>query len=414
MDELTRDAELVFGLFQQFYTYDDFVWALAMGECNALTRTSIRRSQCKLAIGTTGNAMGLEFDCVFLLGCREGNMPFSNAQAKHMADAIEQERRLFYLACSRARASLVLTYSQRAAVTALSKPPSRNIVHTNPTFTTTRLTKFVLPLLSYVQTSHDETCDLFDFYNETFQQTELETVFRHYQNPQHKNNETNLKLQNHMHSDDIGVSVLMEQLVKTCGETNLIFTSLEKQIQFTEIPCCFLTPPSLFTSVRRVWNEEDMQNILRHIVLKCLVENVDWKDVIRYAFLNPKTHWKTRLAASYLLKSGPTTTTLGLPPTVSSAHVTWFAFMQSLQELCEQLRAGLTKPVEVCGSTTPFIILDHSILIITFANNTSPLCGKYLTEMLMYSKCIMSHLNVKMSIAHLNCMQGKLVTSTRF
>lgn len=50
---------------------------------------------------TIHQAKGLEFDCVFIIGLEENNLPFMNAD-------IEEERRLFYVAVTRARKRLYL------------------------------------------------------------------------------------------------------------------------------------------------------------------------------------------------------------------------------------------------------------------------------------------------------------------
>ena len=55
-------------------------------------------------------AKGLEFDAVFITGLEEGLFPHENALSD--ADGIEEERRLMYVAITRARQRLYLTFSQ--------------------------------------------------------------------------------------------------------------------------------------------------------------------------------------------------------------------------------------------------------------------------------------------------------------
>jgi len=53
---------------------------------------------------------GLEFDCVFITGMEEGLFPHENSMSDH--DGLEEERRLMYVAITRARQRLYLSHSQ--------------------------------------------------------------------------------------------------------------------------------------------------------------------------------------------------------------------------------------------------------------------------------------------------------------
>lgn len=55
-------------------------------------------------------AKGLEFDAVFITGLEEGLFPHENSLSD--ADGVEEERRLMYVAITRARQRLYLTFSQ--------------------------------------------------------------------------------------------------------------------------------------------------------------------------------------------------------------------------------------------------------------------------------------------------------------
>ncbi|MBV8124121.1 MAG: UvrD-helicase domain-containing protein, partial [Paucibacter sp.] len=59
---------------------------------------------------TVHSAKGLEFDAVFITGLEEGLFPHENALSD--ADGLEEERRLMYVAITRARQRLYLSYSQ--------------------------------------------------------------------------------------------------------------------------------------------------------------------------------------------------------------------------------------------------------------------------------------------------------------
>jgi DNA helicase-2/ATP-dependent DNA helicase PcrA len=59
---------------------------------------------------TVHSAKGLEFDAVFITGLEEGLFPHENALSD--ADGLEEERRLMYVAITRARSRLYLSFSQ--------------------------------------------------------------------------------------------------------------------------------------------------------------------------------------------------------------------------------------------------------------------------------------------------------------
>jgi DNA helicase-2/ATP-dependent DNA helicase PcrA len=66
--------------------------------------------QDALQLMTVHSAKGLEFDAVFITGLEEGLFPHENSTAED--DGIEEERRLMYVAITRARQRLYLSFSQ--------------------------------------------------------------------------------------------------------------------------------------------------------------------------------------------------------------------------------------------------------------------------------------------------------------
>jgi DNA helicase-2/ATP-dependent DNA helicase PcrA len=58
-----------------------------------------------VAVSTVHGAKGLEFNTVYLIGCQEGIMPHSKATD------LEEERAIFFVACSRAERELKISYS---------------------------------------------------------------------------------------------------------------------------------------------------------------------------------------------------------------------------------------------------------------------------------------------------------------
>ncbi|NRF70921.1 UvrD-helicase domain-containing protein [Aquincola sp. S2] len=66
--------------------------------------------QDALQLMTVHSAKGLEFDCVFITGLEEGLFPHENSLSD--GDGLEEERRLMYVAITRARQRLYLSFSQ--------------------------------------------------------------------------------------------------------------------------------------------------------------------------------------------------------------------------------------------------------------------------------------------------------------
>ena len=78
----------------------------------------------KLVLSTIHSAKGLEWNTVFVLYALDGRFPVSRAAMSD--DAMEEERRLMYVACTRARDRLFITYPiniyDRESGLLLSKP----------------------------------------------------------------------------------------------------------------------------------------------------------------------------------------------------------------------------------------------------------------------------------------------------
>ncbi len=66
--------------------------------------------QDAMQLMTVHAAKGLEFDAVFITGLEEGLFPHENSMSDH--DGLEEERRLMYVAITRARERLYLSFSQ--------------------------------------------------------------------------------------------------------------------------------------------------------------------------------------------------------------------------------------------------------------------------------------------------------------
>ena len=66
--------------------------------------------QDAIQLMTVHSAKGLEFDCVFITGMEEGLFPHENSMSDR--EGLEEERRLMYVAITRARKRLYLSHSQ--------------------------------------------------------------------------------------------------------------------------------------------------------------------------------------------------------------------------------------------------------------------------------------------------------------
>ena len=102
VDELTADAETgeTLSPLAAFLTHA----ALEAGDNQA------QAGQDAIQLMTVHASKGLEFDCVFITGIEEGLFPHENSMSDR--DGLEEERRLMYVAITRARKRLYLSHSQ--------------------------------------------------------------------------------------------------------------------------------------------------------------------------------------------------------------------------------------------------------------------------------------------------------------
>ena len=73
-----------------------------------------------VALMTMHGVKGLEYDTVFIIQGNEGSIPYKKAKS---SDDIEEERRLFYVAMTRAKRKLIISYVKEKNGKSLS--PSR-------------------------------------------------------------------------------------------------------------------------------------------------------------------------------------------------------------------------------------------------------------------------------------------------
>lgn len=92
----------------QYKTVPEFLEGAALAE--AETKKSL--SNAKITLMTVHSAKGLEFDNVFVVGMEEGLFPHSRSIMIGNKDEIEEERRLMYVAMTRAKQRLYLFYAK--------------------------------------------------------------------------------------------------------------------------------------------------------------------------------------------------------------------------------------------------------------------------------------------------------------
>ncbi len=116
MDELERDGIATLSQFMDFSALvsdqDDYAEDVA-----------------KVSLMTIHAAKGLEFDTVFVMGLEDGMFPNQRSITEN-PNALEEERRLFYVAVTRAKQRLYLTYARRRQTygSITSNPKSRFLV----------------------------------------------------------------------------------------------------------------------------------------------------------------------------------------------------------------------------------------------------------------------------------------------
>jgi superfamily I DNA/RNA helicase len=79
----------------------------------------------KVSLLTLHAAKGLEFPVVFVAGCEQGLIPFAR-DGQHI-DNMEEERRLFYVAMTRAMDILCLTYAKKRRIYGRSLKQQRSL-----------------------------------------------------------------------------------------------------------------------------------------------------------------------------------------------------------------------------------------------------------------------------------------------
>ncbi|HEY5345896.1 MAG TPA: ATP-dependent helicase [Verrucomicrobiae bacterium] len=105
LEEIQQLAEFAF----QFGTVEEFLTQLAL-LTNVEAEDDPKDDSEKIKLSTIHQAKGLEFEAVFVIMLCDGMFP--SARSSESNDGEEEERRLFYVAITRAKNELYLTYPQ--------------------------------------------------------------------------------------------------------------------------------------------------------------------------------------------------------------------------------------------------------------------------------------------------------------
>jgi len=96
---------------RQMSSYKEWLQYIAAGENPHKMKTTLQNdSEYNVHVCTMHSCKGLEFDNVIIMDANEGIMPYSKADTE---EEIEEERRLFYVAVTRAKQRLFICYPQK-------------------------------------------------------------------------------------------------------------------------------------------------------------------------------------------------------------------------------------------------------------------------------------------------------------
>ena len=110
-DEATEQLETIQEEAAEFETMDEWI-AFTMEFAEKLR--SMKKDRKGICLSTYHASKGLEWDCVYLIDVNDGFTPYN--KAKTMAE-IEEERRMFYVASTRAREKLRISYIEKGKET---------------------------------------------------------------------------------------------------------------------------------------------------------------------------------------------------------------------------------------------------------------------------------------------------------
>ena len=107
-DERIEDLEEMMGFASQYATVEDFLAEATLQESFILQKDRTTDTKDKIILSTIHQAKGLEWEAVFVINLTNGAFP--NERALKEDGGLEEERRLFYVAVTRAKKYLYLSY----------------------------------------------------------------------------------------------------------------------------------------------------------------------------------------------------------------------------------------------------------------------------------------------------------------
>jgi DNA helicase-2/ATP-dependent DNA helicase PcrA len=132
-----RDLEHLYAMAERYETLGEFLSDLALEppDGSVVDVEGVERDDERLVLSTIHSAKGLEWQCVFLIWFVDGRFP--SAYSFLTEEELEEERRLCYVAVTRAKRFLHLTYPinvyDRSTGSVLSRP-SRFLDEVSPSF----------------------------------------------------------------------------------------------------------------------------------------------------------------------------------------------------------------------------------------------------------------------------------------
>ncbi|MBF0467216.1 MAG: ATP-dependent helicase, partial [Nitrospirae bacterium] len=104
------DLASLVNIARQYDKVERFLSDMSLDPPERVEATALEKEQEKLILSTIHSAKGLEWHTVFVIHLTDGYLPTLYSLAKE--EYIEEERRLFYVACTRAKHNLYLISPQ--------------------------------------------------------------------------------------------------------------------------------------------------------------------------------------------------------------------------------------------------------------------------------------------------------------
>jgi len=359
VDRYADDIAEVLAMLSSFDTFFDFLDAAGLGEC------SLQNNGCSLIhVGTIHQSKGLEFGVVVVAGCCEGSIPSPWSKTD---EEVEEERRLLYVACSRAQDSLYLTMSQTGGAFVVGGNERSRV-----------LSRFLRPVLDHI----DCRTDL----------------------PLPPTVSTRGRL--------ISLDEALSNFEAEFGRGNVLYGTLGRVLLWQTVPCELIASPVPQRS-NVLQRGGATEKLIQQLAIQCLSGDSigGWMQQLT-PLADDILKWKAYIAVQTLKGS----LAFG-----KQTEPSWPQFMDSLETTCGQLRDGATEVVvgqllnmelgDGCVvSATIDLVLDQAVLAVTF--DTECICGRQVASLLLQA-ALSAHNQEKRptTLAILNCVTGELQKS---